>query len=71
MQFMHHRSRQPVRRLIRKWLKAGVSEDGKWWESDRYTARSGDIATTWRMCTCTMCSTYGSRYHGGKRRGKR
>ncbi len=31
MKFMEHRVADPlILRLIRKWLKAGVSEDGKW-----------------------------------------
>jgi retron-type reverse transcriptase len=31
MQFIHHRVADPrILRLIRKWLRAGVSEDGEW-----------------------------------------
>jgi group II intron reverse transcriptase/maturase len=34
MKFMEHRVADPrILRLIRKWLKAGVSEDGKWSET--------------------------------------
>jgi RNA-directed DNA polymerase len=34
VKFVEHRVRDPrIIRLIQKWLKAGVSEDGKWWQT--------------------------------------
>ena len=36
-----------ILRLIQKWLKAGVSEEGEWSETKvGYSARGGDLAAT-------------------------
>jgi group II intron reverse transcriptase/maturase len=45
MKFVEHRVADPrVLRLIRKWLKAGVSEDGKWSESKVGTPQGAVIS---------------------------
>jgi len=49
LRFLEHRIADTrILRLIQKWLKAGVSEDGEWREGGRYAARSG---------ICTMSTT--------------
>ena len=43
--FLEHRiADKRVLRLIRKWLSAGVMEDGKWSRTEGITAGSADIA---------------------------
>ena len=46
IKFVEHRVADPrILRLIQKWLKAGVMEEGKWSEvQDRESARFGDFA---------------------------
>ena len=45
LKFIEHRvADQRILRLIRKWLKAGVSEDGQWSETDKGTPQ-GAVAT--------------------------
>ena len=45
MKFMEHRVADPrILRLIRKWLKAGVSEDGKWSETKVGTPQGAVIS---------------------------
>ena len=46
MKFVEHRvADNRILRLIQKWLKAGVSEDGQWSETKaRHAAGSGDLA---------------------------
>jgi len=45
MKFMEHRVADPrILRLIRKWLKAGVSEDGKWSETKAGTPQGAVIS---------------------------
>jgi group II intron reverse transcriptase/maturase len=45
LKFIEHRvADQRILRLIRKWLKAGVSEDGQWSETDKGTPQ-GSVAS--------------------------
>ena len=45
MKFMEHRVADPrILRLIRKWLKAGVSEDGQWSETKAGTPQGAVIS---------------------------
>ena len=45
LKFVEHRIADPrVGRLIRKWLKAGVLEDGVWTQSDTGTVQGGSIS---------------------------
>jgi group II intron reverse transcriptase/maturase len=45
MKFIEHRiADRRVVRLIRKWLRAGVLEDGKWMRSDEGTPQGGGIS---------------------------
>src|SRR5437879_5135539 len=47
IQFMEHRVADPrILRLIRKWLKAGVMEEGNWSESQTGTAQ-GSVISPW------------------------
>ena len=53
--------------LIRKWLKAGVLEDGSGYEVKK-VRRKGDVyRPCWRTFICTTCSTSGSK--SGERGG--
>ena len=70
VKFVEHRiADQRVVRLVKKWLNAGVLEDG---ERDR--SGGGDAAgrqcqpAAWRISTSTTCSTSGSSSGGGRRR---
>ena len=43
----HRVADRQILRLIQKWLKAGLSEDGQWWETKDetgYTAGSSGFA---------------------------
>jgi hypothetical protein len=52
MRFVEHRIGDPrLISLIRRWLKAGVLEDGEIYPNDEGTPQGG--------YTCTMCSTFG------------
>lgn len=62
LRFVEHRiGDKRVLRHIRKWLKAGVMEDGERWESRKVEVS----ALCFRISTFTMCSTFG-RISGGK-----
>lgn len=50
-----------IRRLIDKWLKAGVMEQGKLSYQDEGTPQGGVISPLLRTSTCMKCSTNGSR----------
>ena len=49
-----------IRRLIDKWLKAGVLEDGLRTVPDEGTPQGGVISPSWRMSFCIMSWTHGS-----------
>ena len=68
MKFLEHRiSDRKMLRLIQKWLKAGVSEDGQWSPStvgtpqggvcrtEVHSARSGDF-TAISKCVLALCA---------------
>jgi group II intron reverse transcriptase/maturase len=45
MKFVQHRVVDPrILRLIQKWLKAGVMEEGQWWETEEGTAQGSGIS---------------------------
>lgn len=45
MKFVQHRVADPrILRLIQKWLKAGVMEEGQWWETEEGTAQGSGIS---------------------------
>jgi group II intron reverse transcriptase/maturase len=46
-------------RLIKKWLKAGVVEEGNWQAVDRGTPQGGLYPRCWLTCFCTMRLTGG------------
>jgi len=50
-----------VRKMIDKWLKAGVLDDGQLRRSDVGTPQGGVISPLLANISCTMCSTNGSR----------
>jgi retron-type reverse transcriptase len=51
-----------LQRLIGKWLKAGVLEDGCWTQSETGSPQGGVISPLLaNYSTCTMCWTSGSR----------
>jgi RNA-directed DNA polymerase len=58
--FLEHRIADTrVLRLIQKWLRAGVIEDGEWSESLDGTAQGASVSPLLRTSTCTTCSTCG------------
>ena len=61
MKFLEHRiADQRVLRLIRKWLSAGVIEDGDVdGDARRGRRREHRYRRCWRTCTCTTSSTCG------------
>ena len=62
VKFVEHRiADRRILRLIQKWLKAGVSEDGHLVEDGRWARRKGQwLHRCWRTCTCTTSSISGS-----------
>src|ERR1700720_1411683 len=59
MKFIEHRvADRRILRLIRKWLKAGVSEDGQWSES-KVRRREQLPHRCLPTCTCITSSIYG------------
>ncbi len=45
MKFVQHRVADPrILRLIQKWLKAGVMEEGQWWETEEGTPQGSGIS---------------------------
>ena len=77
IQFLEHRvTDSRILRLIQKWLKAGVSEDGAWSESKLGTP---PVAQIWEqlyhhclpMFNYITSSTYGPRFGGVRSRPER
>ena len=61
MQFVERRiGDRRVLRLLRKWLNAGVMEEGTWSDSGRGTPQGANVSPVWLTCTCTTCWTSGS-----------
>lgn len=59
--FLDRRVRDGVlRRLIDKWLKAGVMEDGVLTRQAAERRKAASSRPCWRTSTCTTCSTNGS-----------
>jgi hypothetical protein len=53
MQFIHHRvADKRILRLIQKWLKAGVSEDGEWSETKVGTPQGAVMTPRTQKITC-------------------
>src|ERR1700683_4142939 len=62
MKFVQHRvAGHRILRLIQKWLKAGVSEDGQWSETKLGTPQGRWSHRCLRAFTCITCSTCGSK----------
>ena len=60
MRFLEHRiADRRVLRLIRKWLRAGVSEDGTWSKQRSGRRKERSSLRCWRTSTCTTSSTSG------------
>jgi RNA-directed DNA polymerase len=58
--FLEHRiADKRVLRLIRKWLAAGVIEDGSWSETAEGRRKGHRHRRCWRTSSCTTSSTYG------------
>ena len=58
--FIEHRvADQRVLRLIRKWLNAGVLEEGQWSCSEEGTPQGGVPRLCWLTSICTTCLTSG------------
>ena len=69
VRFLEHRvADRRVVRLIQKWLRAGVLEDGERTQKKVGTVQGGVSARCWRTSIFTMCSTSGSSDGGGSRR---
>ena len=61
LRFVEHRVGDPrLISLIRRWLKAGVLEDGAVHPSEQGDRQGGSISVLLTTCTCTTCSTFGS-----------
>jgi retron-type reverse transcriptase len=65
MQFMEHRVADPrILRLIRKWLKAGVMEEGQWSEprtADGYAPGLGDFTVAGQRVPALRFRSLGER----------
>ena len=60
MRFLEHRIGDPrMIRLIRKWLKAGVMEDGTVTPARRERPKGRSSRRCWPTSTCTTSSTCG------------
>ena len=60
VKFIEHRVADArVVRLIKKWLHAGVLEEGRLSTSELGTVQGGSIVRCWPTSTCTMCLTSG------------
>ena len=56
MKFMAHRiADNRILRLIQKWLKAGVSEDGEWSETKAGTPQGAVISPLSGQCVSALC----------------
>jgi len=70
VKFVEHRvADRRILRLIQKWLKAGVSEDGQWSETKVGTPQGAVFHRCSLTYTCTTCSIYGWRSGARKWRG--
>ena len=73
VKFVQHRVADPrILRLIQKWLKAGVMEEGEWSEhEDRYSARFGDFTAAREYLPALRFRSLGERLaqEMGARRG--
>jgi retron-type reverse transcriptase len=66
LKFLEHRiADKRVLRLIRKWLKAGVIEDGAWSETLEGTAQGASVSSCSQTSISTTCSTCGPTSGGG------
>ena len=69
IKFIEHRiADQRVIRHVRKWLKAGVLEDGTVTRAEEGTPQGGSMRPCWLTSSCTTCLTYGPT-NGGSKRG--
>ena len=60
MKFVEHRIADPrMLRLLKKWLKAGVSEDGEWSPRKLERRRGRSFHRSMPTCSYTMCWTSG------------
>jgi hypothetical protein len=67
--FLEHRiADKRVLRLIAKWLRAGVIEDGEWLKTEEGTAQGRRFRRCWRTSTSSTCSTCGPTSGGGDTR---
>ena len=70
MKFVEHRiADRRIVRLIQKWLRAGVLEDGKRTQSEVGTPQGAESHHCWPTSICTTCSTSGPRRGGGTANG--
>jgi RNA-directed DNA polymerase len=68
VRFLEHRiGDEHVIRLVRKWLKAGVLEDGNWSVSEKGHLKGQWHRHCWPMSTCTTSSTSGLSNGGGEK----
>jgi RNA-directed DNA polymerase len=66
--FLRHRIGDPrIIRLIQKWLKAGILEDGVVTVSDKGTGQGSVAYRSLQTSTCTTCSISGPIAGGGER----
>ena len=66
--FLEHRiADQGMLRLIKKWLRAGVSEEGHWSPTSVGTPQGAVISPFWRTSSCTTRLTCG-RTNGGRKK---
>ena len=74
VQFVEHRiGDKRVVRLIQKWLKAGVMEDGEWSETKEGSPQGSVIGDRrfWPISTCITSWIYGWNSGGRSRRAER
>jgi group II intron reverse transcriptase/maturase len=71
VKYVEHRiADRRIIRLIQKWLKAGVSEEGEWMETKVGTPQGAVVSPLLQTSTCTMSSISGCTSGGGSgRRG--
>ena len=68
IRFVEHRiGDRRIVRLIRKWLRAGILEDGAVAVSDRATGQGAVISPLLPTSTCTTSSTCGPSVGDGER----
>jgi RNA-directed DNA polymerase len=62
IKFVEHRVADPrILRLIQKWLKAGVMEEGTWGSADRESARFGDFTAPRKYLPALQFRSLGER----------